>query len=70
MTREEAERILDRRTTIPGDGASEEEINEAIDFAIEALRIVELIDKTFEWNSDLMMDHNDWSEILTDIRGE
>ena len=38
MTREEAIRILDRRTTIPGDGFDFEQINKAIDIAIEALR--------------------------------
>ena len=38
MTREEAINILDRRTTIPGDGWSYEQINEAIDMAIVVLR--------------------------------
>lgn len=37
MTREEAINILDRRTTIPGDGFTWEQINEAIDMAIAAL---------------------------------
>lgn len=37
MTREEAIDILDRRTTIPGDGFTWEQINEAIDMAISAL---------------------------------
>lgn len=37
MTREEAIDILDRRTTIPGDGFTWEQINEAIDMAIAAL---------------------------------
>lgn len=37
MTREEARHILDRRTTIPGDGYSFEQINLAIDMAISAL---------------------------------
>lgn len=40
MTREEAINILDRRTTIPGDGFTWEQINEAIDMAISALRLV------------------------------
>lgn len=40
MTREEAINILDRRTTIPGDGFTWEQINEAIDMAISALRPV------------------------------
>lgn len=40
MTREEAIDILDRRTTIPGDGFTWEQINEAIDMAISALRPV------------------------------
>lgn len=38
MTRGEAITILDRRTTIPGDGYTFEQINEAIDLAISALR--------------------------------
>ena len=40
MTREEAIAILDRRTTIPGDGYTYEQINEAIDLALSALRPV------------------------------
>lgn len=40
MTRKEAIKILERRTTIPGDGYSFEQINEAIDIAISALRSV------------------------------
>lgn len=40
MTREEAINILDRRTTIPGDGFTYEQIKEAIDMAISALRLV------------------------------
>ena len=35
MTREEAINILNRRTTIPGDGFTREQINEAIDMAIQ-----------------------------------
>ncbi len=38
MTQQEAINILDRRTTIPGDGFTWEQINEAIDMAISALR--------------------------------
>lgn len=38
MTREEAANILDRRTTIPGDGYTYEQINGAIDLALAALR--------------------------------
>lgn len=38
MTLEEAANILDRRTTIPGDGYTYEQINGAIDLAIAALR--------------------------------
>lgn len=37
MTQQEAINILDRRTTIPGDGFTWEQINEAIDMAIAAL---------------------------------
>lgn len=49
MTREEAINILDRRTTIPGDGFTWEQINEAIDMAISALRPVsrEKVEKVF-----------------------
>ena len=38
MTRTEANEILERRTTIPGDGYTFEQINEAIDLALTALR--------------------------------
>lgn len=37
MTREEAINILDQRTTIPGDGFTWAEVNEAINIAISAL---------------------------------
>ena len=40
MTLEEAANILDRRTTIPGDGYTYEQINGAIDLAIAAFRPV------------------------------
>lgn len=53
MTREEAIAILDRRTTIPGDGYTYEQINEAIDLALSALRPVsrEQVEKVWrgEW---------------------
>lgn len=53
MKREEAIAILDRRTTIPGDGYSFDDINEAIDMAIEALRPItrEQVEKAWqgEW---------------------
>ena len=38
MTRAEAIKILERRTTIPGDGYTFEQINEALDLALSALR--------------------------------
>lgn len=38
MTRAEAIKILERRTTIPGDGYTFEQINEALDLALAALR--------------------------------
>ena len=38
MTRAEAIKILERRTTIPGDGYTFELINEALDLAVAALR--------------------------------
>ena len=40
MTRAEAIEILERRTTIPGDGYTFEQINEALDLALAALRPV------------------------------
>lgn len=45
MKREEAIAILDRRTTIPGDGYSFDDINEAIDMAINALRSITRVQK-------------------------
>lgn len=38
MTRAEAIEILERRTTIPGDGYTFEQINDALDLALAALR--------------------------------
>ena len=38
MTRTEAINILERKTTIPGDGYTFEQINEALDLALAALR--------------------------------
>lgn len=38
MTNKEVIRILERKTTIPGDGYTWEQINEAIELAIVALR--------------------------------
>lgn len=40
MTLEEATNILDRRTTIPGDGYTYEQINGAIDLALSAIHPV------------------------------
>lgn len=62
MKREEAIAILDRRTTIPGDGYSFDDINDAIDMAIEALRPIthEQVEKMRgEWKSYLNGDYND-----------
>lgn len=62
MTREEAITILDRRTTIPGDGYSFESINKAIDMAISALRPItrDQVEKMRgEWKSYLNGDYND-----------
>lgn len=67
MTNEKAIQILDRRTTIPGDDASEEEINEAINKATKALHIVELIEKAFERDIRAGMDYEDWSEMLSKL---
>ena len=52
MTREEAINILDRRTTIPGDGFTWEQINEAIDMAISALRLVSREQVEKAWRSE------------------
>lgn len=53
MTQQEAINILDRRTTIPGDGFTWEQINEAIDMAIAALAPIsqERVEETWrgEW---------------------
>ena len=43
MTREEAIKILERKTTIPGDGYDFSQIEEAIDMAIETLKQPEII---------------------------
>ena len=40
MTRAEAIEMLERRTTIPGDGYTFEQINDALDLALTALRPV------------------------------
>ena len=62
MTRGEAITILDRRTTIPGDGYTFEQINEAIDLAISALRPIsrEQVEKAWrgEWE-DMRESYND-----------
>lgn len=42
-----------------------EKYDEAIKNATKALLIVDLIDKTFKRNSDLMMDYDDWLLILS-----
>ena len=52
MTREEAINILDRRTTIPGEGFTWEQINEAIDMAIAALRSVSREQVEEMWRSE------------------
>lgn len=49
MTRGEAITILDRRTTIPRDGYAFEQINEAIDLAISALRPISRADGCAPW---------------------
>ena len=54
MTRAEAIAILERRTTIPGDGYTFEQINEALDLALAALRgptreMVERMRGEWEW---------------------
>lgn len=64
MTREEAINILDRRTTIPGDGYTWEQINEAIDMAISTLRPVSLerVEKVWrgEWKESKNFDYGFW----------
>lgn len=52
MTREEAINILDRRTTIPGDGFTWEQINEAIDMAIAALTPIRQEQVEKAWKSE------------------
>lgn len=59
MTQQEAINILDRRTTIPGDGFTWEQINEAIDMAIAALTPIrqEQVEKALEkaWKGEWLM---------------
>lgn len=68
MDREEAAIILDRRTTIPGDGYTYEQINEAIDMAISALH-----DHTGD-AADMMqhahIDREAWTAEWKDFRGK
>jgi len=40
---------------------------EVFDLAIKALSIVEIIEDTFKRDSNLMMDFNDWKELLDDL---
>ncbi len=54
MTLEEAANILDRRTTIPGDGYTYEQINGAIDLAITALRPVSRDQVEKAWRGEWM----------------
>ena len=63
MTREEAINILDRRTTIPGDGFTYEQINEAIDMAIAALRPISWEQVENVWRSEW----EDMGETYKDI---
>lgn len=62
MTRGEAINILGRRTTIPGDGFTYEQINEAIDMAIAALTPIrqEQVEKALEkaWRDEWLMVSN------------
>lgn len=51
MTREEAINILNRRTTIPGDGFTREQINEAIDMAIQDI-LLGMCDLVSVWEGD------------------
>ena len=63
MTREEAIDILDRRTTIPGDGFTWEQINEAIDMAISALHPItrEQVEKV--WRGEWQYHPEDYDEL-------
>ena len=49
MTNREAIKILERRTTIPDDDASWEEIMEALDLAIKALEEVKGLRLLIDW---------------------
>ena len=55
MTREEAINILERRTTIPGDGFTWEQINEAIDMAIAALAPIRQEQVEKAWKGEWLM---------------
>lgn len=62
---EEAVKILQRKTTVPGDGYKREEINEAIELAIESIKLripTKVISQ--KWNP------NQCPFCLTDLGGD
>ena len=74
MTRAEAIKILERRTTIPGDGYTFEQINEALDLALTALRPVsrEQVEKVWKgcaWCNNEGKKPENWECSLLDDRG-
>lgn len=73
MTRDEAIKILERRTTIPGDGYSFEQINEAIDIAISIIssttkkQLKNLCNGDAEMISNLENAFNEMFDFITDL---
>ena len=66
MKIEEAIAILERKTTIPGDGYTWEQIEEAIDAALTALRSMQEARETFhidrnEWTAEWIYPENEWN---------
>lgn len=66
MKIEEAIEILERKTTIPGDGCTWEQIEEAIDAAVTALRSMQEVREPFhidrnEWTAEWIYPENEWN---------
>lgn len=43
---------------------------EAINYAIKALRIVDIIEDCFKRDSNLMMDYDDWADVKEEAENE
>ena len=64
MTNEEARNLIERNRSV---FQYDPEMLEALDLAIKALRIVDIIDVTFKCDSNLLMDSDDWNDIRGDV---